>query len=436
MRSISASSLTSQHRTAAPPGYESPPEYVALPIESNEHRRVLLTDARLQTRPKAQFKAQATRERERIQERLSTGQEISMFDKSSDFQANAENTVRSLWISWGIWSDLWGPAWPKSSRPSSAQWCLANKFRAPFWGIPEDCSWPHEDEPGPNRGVSHQVARQQQLLLRALMRGDWDQYTTQASMPFTSTSRPCHQFFCQIFEEIRRLNLDDDAKQRQLSQKLGARAYDTVKGRWVDQGIWDAGWGRIPGWSWRHEKTHKQTSPKSSSVSFGTNSKSKPTCNDIQEPEPDTASVGIFSNPRPSKRKLPHQADVETQSGETQTTSRSSPAENTRQPEVREANAKRRRGLEEHVLDAHPTRRQRRQCSRTYRDYPPVPVEGTTSSRPRPVRPAAAPVSDAVRQFGKTAGTTKLPQPSTPLRRSERIATKAKTMLECSQCLC
>ena len=42
---------------------------------------------------------------------------------------------------------------------------------------------------------------------------------------------------------------------------LDTRAYETVKSRWIRDGIWDDDWTFVPGTSWRHERTRKTLDP-------------------------------------------------------------------------------------------------------------------------------------------------------------------------------
>lgn len=397
-----------------------PPPYVPVPIEGETHRGIFETDSLSRTRPKAQFKAQARHEKEQFKEQLSAGQHKDKFKTPIDLKVYAENSVRSKWKLRGFWRNDWGPAWPEDSRPSLPSWSFTVKPEILPCHIPEDSFWPDENELGRHRDPPPETAEKQQKLLQELLNGDWDQCPGQAPLPLTSASRPSNLFFHLVLDEMERLHQVKNDEQSQLFQTLGARAIETVKRMWLDQGIWDVRWEQTPGWTWPHNRHGRSGLSSPAKASAISQCNIETACDDVPNLTPCAASFGIFSNRQSPKRSRPEtmRADV----GPSSRLDSSKSGATGPNP----ANSKRRRGSDDHEADNRPVKRPRQQRSKAHCDQASIAQENldvredTMSPRLQLTRPIAGSITNPRRRHTKTPSTRS--RTSQPPRRSERIA--------------
>lgn len=75
------------------------------------------------------------------------------------------------------------------------------------------------------------------------------------------SSRPCYQFLHQFCQEREWIKMGLSNQDQDQQTNLDTRAYETVKLRWIRDGIWDDDWTFIPGTSWRHERPRKTLDP-------------------------------------------------------------------------------------------------------------------------------------------------------------------------------
>lgn len=68
-------------------------------------------------------------------------------------------------------------------------------------------------------------------------------------------SRPCYQFVYQVGKEREWIIMGLSNKSE--DHDLDTAAYQNVRHRWINEGIWDISWSYLPGLSWRHEKPLK-----------------------------------------------------------------------------------------------------------------------------------------------------------------------------------
>ena len=129
-----------RYREPPPPylssGETTQPPSPAPPVMDEYQRRQQRLPDRLQSTPRAQFDNQAQRERVRImhhleKERQGRRQTLS-FDRTLDFQANAENNFRYRRIEQGFWKSEWGPAWPKATELFGSAWKHRPKGPEPY----------------------------------------------------------------------------------------------------------------------------------------------------------------------------------------------------------------------------------------------------------------------------------------------------------------
>lgn len=163
-----------------------------------------------------------------------------------DLEEAAEANVKYRWIQQGIWDERW------ASQPGKI--------------------WKHElqDPPSPLRtsasvkevGVTEwraQLKRKQSELEE-----DYYEISRRAvNNQHQQSSRPCYQFLYQFCQERQwiKMGLSDQDQDQDRQTNLDTRAYENLKSRWIEDGIWDNDWTFVPGTSWRHERPRKTLDP-------------------------------------------------------------------------------------------------------------------------------------------------------------------------------
>lgn len=161
-----------------------------------------------------------------------------------DLEEAAEANVKYRWIQQGIWDERWasqpGKIWkhelqdpPLPLRPSDS----VNEGGVPEWRA--------------------QLKRKQSELEE-----EYYEVSRRAiNYQHQQASRPCYQFLYQFCQERQwiKMGLSDQDQDQQTS--LDTRAYETLKSRWIRDGIWDDDWTFVPGTSWRHERPRKIPDP-------------------------------------------------------------------------------------------------------------------------------------------------------------------------------
>lgn len=299
--------------TTLPPS----PGSLVVPVVDMTRQR----DARRRARYKAtafcQFQSQARRESERIFHQLSgdlSGRRQTLpFDYSMDYQANAENNVRSRWIEQGIWKEEWGQAWLKGSHPSSRKGCPRG---GPFYNSYSTINsrprsyfrWGHEKfdlESELRPGSMTETESQPNLQIFGTGAGQPEQPepTPQpikynrpplGSVPQRpilkptvrnpEASRPYHQFRYQVSKEHDWIKDEVDHKSPEKAVDLDVMAYESVKNNWIEDGIWNPKWGKFPGMTWIHEEPEEEEPVKASVASDSAGGQSLNAVHGIQKP--------------------------------------------------------------------------------------------------------------------------------------------------------
>ncbi|KAI0390040.1 hypothetical protein F5Y17DRAFT_86655 [Xylariaceae sp. FL0594] len=164
----------------------------------------------------------------------------------------AKAVVKKDWVEQGIWDERWKRKprehW-KHERPPELATQSETVIRNIFTKQAEPCPEP-EPEPEPKRKdepsrpifqFCHQVSKERELIIKEI-------HEPGASVPKLSDFVP----------ELRSPMRDDKPSIQQTTVSIpldvNSKAYERVRQRWVDRGIWVAKWGILPGMSWRHEE--------------------------------------------------------------------------------------------------------------------------------------------------------------------------------------
>ena len=157
-----------------------------------------------------------------------------------DFNIAAESNVRYRWIQQGMWDKCWDiqldPTWKHEWRNSQKLLFLPQGRRTPrmkIAGTTRKRKAGDAESDCPEDVKSASKVHNQQM------------------------SRPCYQFVHQFCEEREWIKMGLSTQNPNPSTSLDATAYENVKARWIEQGIWDDDWTYIPGIWWRHERPRK-----------------------------------------------------------------------------------------------------------------------------------------------------------------------------------
>ena len=157
-----------------------------------------------------------------------------------DWEEAAEANVRYRWVQQGLWDERWDDQaykiWKHESQDSLP---------------PEQASFFVKDTVVSDLGLRR---RRPQKDLE-------DEY--QEAVKFAvehesrQSSRPCYQFVYQLCEERQWIKMGLSNAIQGADVDIDTRAYESVKSRWIRDGIWEDDWNLIPGVSWRHERPPK-----------------------------------------------------------------------------------------------------------------------------------------------------------------------------------
>ncbi|MCJ1349691.1 hypothetical protein MMC31_007932 [Peltigera leucophlebia] len=142
-----------------------------------------------------------------------------------DIEELARKTVKESWVVQGIWN-------PKWSLLSTAR-----------WGHEEP-----ESEPDPSPDIPNKPRRPKRDCVKGQILDGQAVTTFQRE-----ASRPHHQFRYQLSREIERVQNEPQHQILPTRSNIEDDAYNTVRARWVELGIWDLKWSKYPGMSWKHE---------------------------------------------------------------------------------------------------------------------------------------------------------------------------------------
>ena len=162
---------------------------------SVRERRFQLSRQHWASTPLAQFSAQCS--------------EYTHFAPAHTSSTLAAHTIRQRWIAQNIWRDEWDTTIPGILPQPGGR-------------------WKHEDplDAGTVLGAAQEQERE--------------------------ASRPWRQFFHQVSAELSHILAATPASDT-TPRNVTTQAYEAVKTKWALRGIWDNGWGHLPGMTWKHE---------------------------------------------------------------------------------------------------------------------------------------------------------------------------------------
>lgn len=208
-----------------------------------ERRRYQLIEERAASLPQKQFEAEVEEERKRIwyadpRTRMHTYRSI---DRT--FDEDAREVVKKRWIEQGIWKNKWHNTadglW-KHEEPLELESELETDTETVS---PRPFSFGTSLKPPPPkpRRPKSDNEKRQIAERRAIRERERE------------ASRPYYQFIYQISKE-REGTQDESANGEGAdAADINTRAYENVKNTWTKRGIWNGGWGILPGMSWKHE---------------------------------------------------------------------------------------------------------------------------------------------------------------------------------------
>jgi hypothetical protein len=146
----------------------------------------------------------------------STDPTLEDLERNVEYENQAIETIKGHWIKQGIWEERWA----KDLDFLNAKWKHESFLKDKLWRI--------------------KTLFQSKKL---------------QPHPPVQSSRPAAQFACQIVLEIERI-LKEVSDPFQLTEwELYTRAFEKVKGAWVERGIWSDTWDDDwPGPRWKHEE--------------------------------------------------------------------------------------------------------------------------------------------------------------------------------------
>ncbi|KAL8993941.1 MAG: hypothetical protein Q9188_007202 [Gyalolechia gomerana] len=198
-----------------------------------------------------------------------------------DFNEVATATVIKRWTEQGIWNNKWDP-----QDLTSAYW----KHEEPE----ELGSGSDSDSPSPPPIFGE---KQERIKDNGRIRRSGEQ--TAQERTEREASRPCHQFNYQVLKEQERINT--------VTEAVPTKAYDNVKQRWINRGIWDDRWPRLPGMSWKHEEPRRHKTldtPRHARVESSIPRDSTSLAPALHAKIPQAFRHSSTQNRRPSNRKL------------------------------------------------------------------------------------------------------------------------------------
>ena len=140
----------------------------------------------------------------------------------------AQAHVKSCWVKQGIWRKEWDT---KQGYPRPKK------------------KWAHEDplERGADaKSAVHLDPKQRETELRDNLK------KVIVRKRRRDASRPFYQFIYQVSEECEWMGEKENTGE--FNFDMSTMAYEKVKSRWAQRGIWDRRWGALPGMQWKHEE--------------------------------------------------------------------------------------------------------------------------------------------------------------------------------------
>jgi hypothetical protein len=193
-------------------------------------RQKKLSDKRSASLPLHQFRAQMEAERKRIlcADPRTRQQEYQVFDHT--FETEAVQVVKKRWVEQGIWKDMW-------DQVIAGRYGIVGK-----WKHEENLEFESKYVGGPGGLFSmceRQLKSKDELIRiaeRQVVRGRQRE-----------ASRPYHQFVYQTSKERQRIEKGLTSGEGVEAADIDSMAHENVKRTWIERGIWDSKWSKLPG---------------------------------------------------------------------------------------------------------------------------------------------------------------------------------------------
>ncbi|KAI3325937.1 hypothetical protein HD806DRAFT_428542 [Xylariaceae sp. AK1471] len=157
----------------------------------------------------------------------------------------AYKNVRKSWVEQGIWNNKWNemaqglwkheePLEPSSPFETDEETATkSNLFSSLLNNVASKPRRPKNDDEA-QRTAEQRIVRHREC----------------------EASRPFYQFIYQISKERDRIQEEMRYGHAATSvpADISTRAYENIRSTWIRRGIWDKGWGTLPGMSWKHER--------------------------------------------------------------------------------------------------------------------------------------------------------------------------------------
>ena len=225
------------------------------------HRRGKLMDDRAASFPLEQFLVQVKEETRRIWHANPRNNGVSerYIPSEGEEESEAIETIKKRWVEQGIWKDEWNEMAAGRYMYVGRRWKHEDQLE-----LESESETDTEAEPSPLRSLF--VIQKPQSRPRRSKSDDEMRRITERRVVRErerEASRPYHQFIYQISKERERVKqeVSNGDKDEADAVDINTEAYKNVKNIWTRRGIWNEGWGILPGMSWKHESPLEEEEP-------------------------------------------------------------------------------------------------------------------------------------------------------------------------------
>ena len=229
----------------------SPPRVPSVPSTEYEEPEPPTPNAQLQDKESLELENSTADTQFRIQIKEEVGRIRAARDKDLlqhpnlfDLKEAAEANVKYRWIQQGIWDEVW------DSQPGKV-W--KHELQDPLR--------PMRSSDSVKEGRVTKLETKQKRKHSDLEEEYHEVVRCAVDYQNRQSSRPCYQFLYQFCQEREWIKMGLSKQDQDQQTKLDTIAYESLRSRWIRDGIWDDDWTLIPGTSWRHERPRKTLDP-------------------------------------------------------------------------------------------------------------------------------------------------------------------------------
>ena len=221
--------------------------------EQRFQRRRKLMDERAASLPLQQFDAQVDEEKKRIWNANPRTNWMSKIPIAGTEEKQAIETIKERWAEQGIWKDGWDEMAAGRGYMGVGKW----KHEEPLELESESETDTEAESPPPTFSIFGVPQKPPQPKLRRPKSDDERRQIAERRAIWErerEASRPYYQFIYQISKGRERTQDESTNGEGADAADINTRAYENVKSSWIKRGIWNTGWGILPGMSWKHEE--------------------------------------------------------------------------------------------------------------------------------------------------------------------------------------